>query len=39
MQPYRLIRMKKRAIELGEHNIVYKPRYSINSQALEDFLT
>ena len=39
MQPERSGRLAKWAIELGEHDIHYKPRTSIKGQALADFLT
>ena len=39
MQPERSGRLAKWTIELGEHDIHYKPRTSIKGQALADFLT
>nr|KAJ0221541.1 hypothetical protein LSAT_V11C200074280 [Lactuca sativa] len=39
LQPECSVRMTKWAIELGEHDITYKPQITIKGQALADFLT
>lgn len=39
LQPKRAEKMTKWAIDLGEHDITYKPRIGIKGKALADFLT